>query len=96
MKEYTFTIDEALRDAIELRQYELNALERLIVFSLATQEYQVPNDKIELLKQDYIEKNAEYNILKQKITDMISKDYDLNRTSWNLDFNKCEVHVTEQ
>ena len=96
MKEYTFTIDEALRDAIELRQYELNALERLIVFSLSTQEYQVPNDKIELLKQDYIEKNAEYNILKQKITDMISKDYDLNRTSWNLDFNKCEVHVTEQ
>lgn len=96
MKEYSFTIDEALRDAIELRQYELNALERLIVFSLSTQEYQVPNDKIELLKQDYIEKNAEYNILKQKITDMISKDYDLNRTSWNLDFNKCEVHVTEQ
>ena len=96
MKTTTFKIDQALADAIQARQVELDGLQRLLAFAWSSNEYQIPQSKIDELMADYNKTNLEYNILRQQVTDMVPAEFDKTRTSWNLDFATCEVTVSEQ
>ena len=96
MKETTFQIDHALSEAILARQIELDGIQRMLAFAWSTTEYQIPQDKIDELKEDYNRTNLEYNLLRQKITDMVPEEFDKSRTSWNLDFATNTVTVIEQ
>lgn len=96
MKQTTFQIDPALSEAIQARQIELDGIQRMLAFAWSTTEYQIPQEKIDELKADYNKTNLEYNLLRQKITDMVPAEFDKARTSWNLDFATNEVTVIEQ
>lgn len=96
MKETTFQIDPALSDAIQARQIELDGIQRMLAFAWSTTEYTIPQEKIDELKADYNKTNLEYNLLRQKITDMVPEDFDKSKTSWNLDFATHTVSVVEQ
>lgn len=96
MKETTFQIDHALSEAIQARQVELDGIQRMLAFAWSTTEYQIPQDKIDELKADYNKTNLEYNLLRQKVTDMVPAEFDKTRTSWNLDFATNTVTVIEQ
>jgi len=96
MKETTFTVDPALSDAIQARQIELDGIQRMLAFAWSTTEYTIPQDKIDELKADYNKTNLEYNMLRQKITDMVPEEFDKTRTTWNLDFATNTVTVVEQ
>ena len=96
MKETTFKIDHALSEAIQTRQVELDGLQRMLAFAWSTTEYTIPQEKIDELKEDYNKTNLEYNLLRQKITDMVPAEFDKTKTSWNLDFATHKVTVIEQ
>lgn len=96
MKDTTFTVDSALSDAIQARQIELDGLQRMLAFAWSTTEYNIPQEKIDELKADYNKTNLEYNLLRQKITDMVPAEFDKSKTSWNLDFATNTVTVIEQ
>ncbi len=96
MKETTFEIDHALTEAIQARQVELDGIQRMLAFAWSTTEYQIPQEKINELKEEYNKTNLEYNLLRQKITDMVPKEFDKSKTSWNLDFATNVVTVIEQ
>ena len=96
MKQTTFQIDPALSEAIQARQIELDGIQRMLAFAWSTTEYQIPKEKIDELKADYNKTNLEYNLLRQKITDMAPAEFDKARTSWNLDFATNEATVIEQ
>lgn len=96
MKETSFEIDHALSEAIQARQVELDGIQRMLAFAWSTTEYQIPQDKIDELKADYNKTNLEYNLLRQKITDMVPAEFDKSKTSWNLDFATNMVTVVEQ
>jgi len=96
MKTTTFKIDQALSDAIQTRQVELDGLQRLLAFAWSTTEYQIPQAKLDELMADYNRTNLEYNTLRQKVTDMVPAEFDKSKTSWNLDFATCMVTVSEQ
>lgn len=96
MKTTTFKIDQALADAIQTRQVELDGLQRLLAFAWSTTEYQIPQTKLDELMADYNKTNLEYNTLRQKVTDMVPAEFDKSKTSWNLDFATCMVTVSEQ
>ena len=96
MKETTFEIDHALSEAIQARQVELDGIQRMLAFAWSTTEYTIPQDKIDELKEDYNKTNLEYNLLRQKITDMVPPEFDKSKTSWNLDFATHMVTVVEQ
>ena len=49
-----------------------------------------------LVYYDMIKNNPEYNLLRQKITDMVPAEFDKSKTSWNLDFATNLVTVIEQ
>lgn len=94
-KTTTFTVDSALAEAIQARQVELDGLQRMLAFAWSTTEYQIPKERIDELKEDYNKTNLEYNLLRQKITDMVPEDFDKSRTSWNLDFATNVVTVEQ-
>lgn len=96
MKETTFQVDQALTDAIQTRQVELDGLQRMLAFAWSTTEYNIPKEKIDELMADYNKTNLEYNLLRQKITDMVPAEFDKSKTSWNLDFATNTVTVVEQ
>lgn len=96
MKTTTFKIDQALASAIQTRQVELDGLQRLMAFAWSTTDYQIPQTKLDELMAEYNKINLEYNVLRQKITDMISDEFDKSKTSWNLDFATNTVTVNEQ
>lgn len=96
MKETKFTVDHALSEAIQARQVELDGIQRMLAFAWSTTEYNIPQEKIDELKEDYNRTNLEYNLLRQKITDMVPEEFDKSRTSWNLDFATNTVTVFEQ
>ena len=62
---------------------------------MSTSQYTIPEDKINALKEEYFDVNAEYEMLKQKITDMLPKDFDPARSNWNLDFENNTVVFNE-
>jgi hypothetical protein len=96
MKETTFQIDQALTEAIQARQVELDGIQRMLAFAWSTNEYQIPQEKIDELKADYNKTNLEYNLLRQQITNMVPEEFDKSKTSWNLDFATNTVTVIEQ
>ena len=96
MKETTFEIDPALSESIQARQIELDGIQRMLAFAWSTTEYTIPQEKIDELKEDYNKTNLEYNLLRQKITDMVPAEFDKAKTSWNLDFATHKVTVIEQ
>ena len=96
MKETTFQVDQALTDAIQARQIELDGIQRMLAFAWSTTEYNIPKEKIDELMTDYNKTNLEYNLLRQKITDMVPAEFDKSKTSWNLDFATNTVTVVEQ
>ena len=96
MRETTFQIDSALSEAIQARQVELDGIQRMLAFAWSTTEYNIPQEKIDELKADYNKTNLEYNLLRQKVTDMVPADFDKSKTSWNLDFATNTVSVIEQ
>ena len=95
-KTITFTVEPALAEAIQTRQVELDGIQRMLGFAWSTTEYNIPQEKIDELKADYNKTNLEYNLLRQKITDMVPEDFDKSKTSWNLDFATNTVTVVEQ
>ena len=96
MKQTTFQIDPALSDALQARQIELDGAQKMLAFAWSTTEYQIPQEKIDELKADYNKTNLEYNLLRQKITDMVPPEFDKSKTYWNLDFATNTVTVIEQ
>lgn len=96
MRETSFQIERALSEAIQTRQVELDGIQRMLAFAWSTNEYQIPQEKIDELKADYNKTNLEYNLLRQKVTDMVPADFDKSKTSWNLDFATSVVTVIEQ
>lgn len=96
MKEvYKFTIDRALSEAVEARQLELAGLERLYWSSLSNTSYNIPEEKIKALQNEYIKVNAEYEMLKTKVNNLIPAEYLDSKYQWNLDFANNEVTVSE-
>ena len=96
MKEISFQVEPALSEAIQARQIELDGIQRMLAFAWSTSEYAIPQEKIDELKADYNKTNLEYNLLRQKITDMVPEEFDKSKTSWNLDFATNTVTVVEQ
>lgn len=95
MKQTTFQVDPALAEAIQARQVELDGIQKMLAFAWSTTEYQIPQERIEELKEDYNRTNLEYNLLRQKITDMVPADFDKSKTFWNLDFATNVVTVEQ-
>ena len=96
MKEvYKFKIDKALSEAVEARQLELTGLERLYWSTLSTTSYVIPQEKIKTLQDEYIKVNAEYEMLKTKINNLIPEQYLDAEYHWNLDFASNEVTISE-
>ena len=96
MKEvYKFKIDKALSEAVEARQLELTGLERLYWSTLSTTAYIIPPEKIKTLQDEYIKVNAEYEMLKTKINNLIPEQYLDAKYHWNLDFASNEVTISE-
>lgn len=96
MKEvYKFKINSALSEAVEARQLELTGLERLYWSTLSTTSYVIPQEKIKTLQDEYIKVNAEYEMLKTKINNLIPEEYLDPKYHWNLDFANNEVTVSE-
>ena len=65
MKTKSIVLEESLVDAIQARQIKLSGLERLMAFAMSTSQYTIPDDKINALKEEYFDVNAEYEMLKQ-------------------------------
>ena len=96
MKEvYKFKIDKALSEAVEARQLELTGLERLYWSTLSTTSYVIPQEKIKTLQDEYIKVNAEYEMLKTKVNNLIPEEYLDPKYHWSLDFPNNEVTVSE-
>ena len=96
MKEvYKFKIDSALSEAVEARQLELTGLERLYWSTISTTSYVIPQEKIKALQDEYIKVNAEYEMLKTKINNLIPGEYLDPKYTWSLDFTSNEVTVSE-
>ena len=95
MKTKSIVLEESLVDAIQARQIKLSGLERLMAFAMSTSQYTIHDDKINALKEEYFDVNAEYEMLKQKITDMLPEDFDPARSNWNLDFENNTVVFNE-
>ena len=95
MKTKSIALEEGLVDAIQARQIKLSGLERLMAFAMSTSQYTIPEDKINALKEEYFHINAEYEMLKQKVTDMLPEGFDPARSSWNLDFENQMVVFNE-
>ena len=96
MKEvYKFKIDNALSEAVEARQLELSGFERLYCIILSTTAYIIPQEKIKTLQDEYIKVNAEYEMLKTKINNLIPEQYLDAKYHWNLDFASNEVTISE-
>ena len=96
MKEvYKFKIDSALSEAVEARQLELTGLERLYWSTLSTTSYVIPQEKIKALQDEYIKVNAEYEMLKTKVNNLIPEEYLDPKYHWSLDFANNEVTISE-
>ena len=96
MKEvYKFKIDSALSEAVEARQLELTGLERLYWSTISTTSYVIPQEKIKALQDEYIKVNAEYEMLKTKVNNLIPEEYLDPKYHWSLDFANNEVTVSE-
>ena len=96
MKEvYKFKIDRALSEAVEARQLELTGLERLYWSTLSTTSYVIPQEKIKTLQDEYIKVNAEYEMLKTKVNNLIPEEYLDPKYHWSLDFANNEVTISE-
>lgn len=96
MKEvYKFKIDSALSEAVEARQLELTGLERLYWSTISTTSYVIPQEKIKALQDEYIKVNAEYEMLKTKVNNLIPEEYLDPKYHWSLDFANNEVTISE-
>ena len=95
MRKTIINIPLELSDGIQACQIELDGLKQLIGFLLSSVEYNIPEEKINKLQQDFMKKNKEYNDLKLQVENYIPADFDKNKTSWNLDFSTYEVEIVE-
>ncbi len=96
MKKVNVTIPLELSDEIQACQIELDGLKQLIAFLLSNSEYIIPEEKINKLQKDFIEKNKIYNDLKLKVEDYIPADFNKTKTSWSLDFATQNVEIIEE
>lgn len=94
MNTITFEVPEALTQAIEARQLELDGYKDLLGFAYSTTQYIIPEARIALLEEKMMKCKAEYEILKQEVDQMIPAEVDKTRASWNLDFASNTVTVT--
>lgn len=89
-----FKLDTQLNEKLHAKAIELSGLERLIGFSMADTDYQIPEEKIEKLMQKHADANAAYEELKGEVNKMVASKFGANAT-WNLDFFTGVVTVTE-
>lgn len=95
MKKINITIPMELSNDIQECQIELEGLKELIAFLLSNVEYNVPEEKINKLRTDFVNKNKTYNDLKLKVENYIPEDFDRTKTTWSLDFATYNVEVVE-
>lgn len=86
-------IPRPLSAALQQRFIEINGLLSLITFALSTNhEYNIPEEKVQVLLNEYFKAQAEMGILKTHIQNYIPKE--LSRgTPWELDFYTNELIV---
>jgi methanogenic corrinoid protein MtbC1 len=89
-----FKIDTQLNEKLHAKSIELSGLERLIGFSMADTDYQIPEEKIEKLMQKHAEANAVYEELKSEVNKIVADKFGANSV-WSLDFLTGIVTVTE-
>lgn len=94
MNTITFEVPAALTQAIETRQLELEGYKNLLGFAYSTTQYVVPESRIAILEEKMIKCNAEYELLKQQVDNMIPAEIDKTGANWSLDFATNEVTVT--
>ena len=95
MKTVSVSIPADLSARIQACQIELEGLKSLIGYFLSTTEYEVPTEKINEFQTQFMLKNKEYNELKLEIENYIPSDFNLVKTSWNLDFATSTAVITE-
>ena len=91
MRTKTIEIDKSICDAIQALQIILNGLERLLACAVSNTSQVIPDNKINELKEEYFVVNAEYEMLKDKITRMIPEGFNPAKTTWNLNFENSTV-----
>ena len=86
-------IPRSLSAALQQRFIEINGLLSLITFALSTNhEYNIPEEKVQALLNEYFKAQAEMGILKTHIQNYIPQE--LSRgTPWELDFYTNELIV---
>ena len=85
-------IPEFLCAALEQRAVELEGTMSLLRFAYSTTEYQVPEEKINQLKEECSRINMEYALLKEQVWDYIPTN--IPRTAgWHLDFYTCLLEI---
>ena len=60
----------------------------------STTQYIIPEARISLLEEKMFKVKTEYELLKSEVEKLIPDDFDLTRTSWNLDFATHTVVVS--
>ena len=96
MKKITLEVPVELSESIQTCQIELDGLKQLIGFLMSNTEYNVPEERIQKLQKDFMDKNRLYNELKSQVEDLIPSDFNKNKTSWNLDFSSNKVEIVEE
>lgn len=84
-------IDKKICDLLEQLHYETNAYADLIAF-LSKNDIDINQDNYKYLKEEYIQKNIEYQFAKKEMQKI--NHLPLN-CEWILDFDTCEVTYEE-
>lgn len=88
------TVSQELCDAIKTRQVELEGIRNLIAYCLSQKEYDIPVERLADLQNKYTLVFQEYEVLKGEVEKLFINDVDRNKTSWDLNFDTCEVTIT--
>lgn len=86
----TLKIDESLVSAINARQIKLDSLKKLISFALSGYEDISEQDVCDL-KEEYLEIYTEYELLKNKVQEIIKRSAGSDFINWSLDFTTKEA-----
>lgn len=91
--EKIYDVPVELVEAIQARQIELDGLKNMLAFCYSTTDYIIPEERITKLENDYNDKFTEYSLLKLKVEDIFSSDFNNSKMNWSLDFSTCKVRV---
>ena len=86
-------IPEHLSNAMQQRFMESNGLLSLIAFALSTHHnYEIPQEKVDMLLEEYFKVSAELGVFKELVQEYIPKEVPPFST-WELDFYTNEVII---